>query len=107
MLASSEQQQILVKHHIEQLPVLLLADNDAVLLSLGTCSLSQWNDKRASLMSRFDAARNSAIAYLKPKVLQVQSPRRLIETEADLYAWLKEAEASIRKQLANGPVSVS
>ncbi|MDY7579305.1 BREX system P-loop protein BrxC [Herbaspirillum sp. RTI4] len=106
-LDTSEQQLLLVTHNIDQLPVLLLADNDAVLLSLETCSLSQWNDKRASLMSRFDAARNSAIALLKPKVLHVQSPRRLIETEADLHGWLKEVEASIRMQLVNGPVSIS
>ncbi|WP_423679680.1 BREX system P-loop protein BrxC [Undibacterium sp. WLHG33] len=105
-LTAEEQAQILLDHHIDQIPALQLADNDAVLESLNQCSLSQWNDKRASLMSKFDAARHSAIAKLKPKVKHLQSPRRLIENESDLQAWLKEAEAQIRNELAKGPVAI-
>lgn len=105
-LGSAEQQQLLVRHNIDKLPTLSLADNEAMLQSIESCSLSQWNDKRASLMSKFDAARNAAIEQLRPKVQRVQAPRRLIESEADLEAWLQDVEESIRSQLVNGPVSV-
>mgnify|MGYP003624958422 CR=1 FL=1 len=105
-LAASDQVALLQKHGIADLPTLSLANNEAVLTSLETCSLTQWNDKRASLMSKFDAARNSAIEQLKPKVQRVHAPRSLIETEADLEKWLEQAAQDIRKQLVNGPVSV-
>ena len=105
-LAANEQTALLQKHGIAQLPSLNLANNESVLTSLEDCSLNQWNDKRASLMSKFDAARNSAIEQLKPKVQRVHAPRSLIESEADLEKWLEQAANDIRKQLANGPVSV-
>ncbi len=105
-LPEDEQSALLKQHGIDQLPTLNLANNDAVLTSLETCSLAQWNDKRASLMSKFDAARNSAIEKLKPKVQRVHVPRALIESEADLDKWLTQAAVEIRNKLANGPVSV-
>lgn len=105
-LPADDQQSLLKQHGIAQLPTLELANNEAVLNSLETCSLSQWNDKRASLMSKFEAARNAAIDKLKPKVQRVQAPRQLIENEADLENWLAQAADDIRNKLANGPVSV-
>lgn len=105
-LSTDEQQALLNQHAIAQLPTLDLANNEAVLISLEACSLSQWNDKRASLMSKFEAARNAAIEKLKPKVQRVHAPRSLIESEADLENWLAQAADDIRNKLANGPVSV-
>ncbi|WP_019531408.1 BREX system P-loop protein BrxC [Dasania marina] len=106
-LPADEQQQLRDHHSIASVPRVELDTNERVLQSLEDCSLSQWNDKRASLMSKFEAARNAAIAKLAPKVQRVSTPRRLIESEEDLNKWLAEAEQRIRAQLANGPVSVS
>jgi hypothetical protein len=105
-LSTDEQQVLLSQHAIAQLPTLDLANNEAVLTSLEACSLNQWNDKRASLMSKFEAARNAAIEKLKPKVQRVHAPRLLIESEADLENWLAQSADDIRNKLVNGPVSV-
>ena len=105
-LSTDDQQSLLMQHGIGHLPTLNLANNEAVLSSLDTCSLNQWNDKRASLMSKFEAARNAAIDKLEPQVQRVQAPRQLIETEADLESWLAQATDDIRNKLTNGPVSV-
>lgn len=106
-LSAQAQQKILAEHSIDTLPKLQLDSNERVLESLEDCSLSQWNDKRASLMSKFDAARTAAIAELTPAVKNVRIPRRLIKTEEELSAWLAEAEKRIRDQLTNGPVSLN
>ena len=105
-LKADEQSALLKQYGIHQLPTLKLTDNEAVLISLEACNLSQWMDKRASLMSKFNDAYNSAIEKLKPKVQRVHAPRALIENEADLDKWLTQAAIEIRNKLANGPVSV-
>jgi len=105
-LPVTEQQQLLEQHNIGSIPKMQLDTNERVLQSLEDCSLDQWNDRRASLLSKFDAARNAAIAKLTPKAKSVSIPRRVIHSEAELSDWLAEAEKSIRTQLANSPVSV-
>lgn len=106
-LSTTDQQQLLDQHNIGLVLSVQLDTNERVLQSLEDCSLSQWNDRRASLMSKFEAARNAAIDKLTPKAKRVSIPRRLIHNEEELSDWLEEAEKSIRAQLANGPVSVS
>ena len=106
-LSPDEQQQILGEHSIASVPSEKLDSNERILESLDECSLSRWNDRRASLMSKFEAARDTAVKKNAPTVKTVRVSRRLIQTEDQLKDWLAEAEKSIRAELDNGPVSVS
>ena len=85
----------LQNHQIAKLPELKLGGNDAVIESLEECSLSQWNDRRAALASRFDAARFSATEAMKPQVQRIRISRPMIETEQELDAWLAKTKQEI------------
>ncbi len=106
-LSDEDQKKILNDHSVGGVVSEKLDSNQNILESLDECSLSRWNDRRASLMSKFEAARNTAITQLKPAVKRVMVQRCVIENEEELNNWLAEAEKSIRTGLANGPVSVS
>lgn len=106
-LKAGEADEILAQQNISTMPPIDLGDNDKVLDSLQNCTLGQWQDRTASLASKFERARAEAVRRLQPRVQVVHSPRKLIETEEDLNKWLADAEKEIREKLANGPVSVS
>ncbi|WP_019935798.1 BREX system P-loop protein BrxC [Oceanimonas smirnovii] len=106
-LAEDAQREVLQQFGITQMPELDLTNNDRVLASLENCSLGQWHDRTASLMSKFDRARAEAVRRLQPKVQVVHAPRKVINDENELKQWLADSEASIRAKLANGPVSVA
>lgn len=106
-LDSTKQEEILKKHDVAKLPELKLGGNDAVIESLEECSLSQWNDRRAALASRFEAARFSATEAMKPKVQRVRIAKPMIETEQELDEWLAKTKEEILAKLADGPVSLN
>ncbi len=106
-LPANEQQDVLQKFNITTMPPLDLSSNDKVLESLEHCTLGQWQDRTASLISKFDRARAEAVQRLQPRVQIVHSPRKLISNDEELKQWLEEAEANIRAKLADGPVSVA
>lgn len=106
-LPAKEQQEVLQQFSISTMPPLDLGSNDKVLSSLERCSLGQWQDRTASLISKFDRARAEAVRRLQPRVEVVYTPRKVIHNEEELKQWLADSEASIRAKLANGPVSVS
>ena len=55
---------------------------------------------------RFEAARHAAVQRLKPNVVHVALPKRTLNDEAELDAWLSEIDALIRNKLKSGPVSL-
>lgn len=106
-LNQEQQQKILAQHDIAALPELNLAGNEAVLRSLENCSLSQWNDRQAALVSRFDAARFSAVEATQPKVQRHRIAKPTLETEQELDEWLAKLKQEILVKLAEGPVAVN
>lgn len=106
-LSGDVQEQILTEHSIGEVASVKLDNNESILESLEECSLSRWNDRRASLMSKFEAARDTGIKKFAPSVKSVRVPRHVINNEEELEQWLTEAENSIRVELENGPVSIS
>ena len=56
--------------------------------------------------SRFDAARHAAVQLLKPSAVSVTLPRRTLNNEAELGAWLAEVEQLLTQQLQRGPVTL-
>jgi hypothetical protein len=58
------------------------------------------------LPSRFEAARHAAVQLLKPNVVHVALPKRTLNDEAELQAWLAEVQALLQAKLQQGPVAL-
>ncbi|AGW91529.1 hypothetical protein N234_15980 [Ralstonia pickettii DTP0602] len=74
--------------------------------ALDECDLDHWLAKRQALPSRFEAARYAAVQLLKPNVVHVAIPRRTLNDEAELRAWLAEVEILLAVKLKQGPVAL-
>jgi hypothetical protein len=73
---------------------------------LDKCDLDHWVSKTQALPSRFDAARHAAVELLKPNVVRVAIPRRTLNDQAELKAWLSEVEQLLSEKLTQGPVAL-
>jgi len=105
-LAPDQRKEILARHHLNETVSVDVASPEKILDELERCSLSQWADRRQALKARFEQARMDAAKLLEPKVTRVDLPRRTLTDEAELGAWLKEAEQRIRDKLKDGPVII-
>ena len=74
--------------------------------ALDECDLEHWASKAQALPSRFESARRMAVQMLKPNVVHVSLPKRTLNDEAELKAWLAEVESLLSAKLKNGPVAV-
>ncbi|MBK1705245.1 BREX system P-loop protein BrxC [Halochromatium glycolicum] len=105
-LSPDQRTAILVKHGLDQTVSVDAATAESILEELEHCSLSQWADRTRALKSRFEQVRLEVAKLLEPKVQRVDLPRRTLRDEAELAAWLKEAEERIRGKLSDGPVMI-
>ena len=94
------------QHHLAATTAPQLGTPEQLQDALDECDLEHWLSKTQALPSRFDAARHAAVQLLKPNVVHVPLPRRTLNDEAELLAWLTEVEALIRTKLQSGPVSL-
>jgi hypothetical protein len=62
--------------------------------------------KAQALPSRFETARHAAVQLLKPNVVHVALPKRTLNDEAELQAWLAEVQALLQAKLQQGPVAL-
>jgi len=74
--------------------------------ALDDCDLGHWAAKAQALPSRFEAARHAAVQLLKPNVVHVALPKRTLNDEAELQAWLAEVQALLQAKLQQGPVAL-
>lgn len=74
--------------------------------ALDECDLEHWVAKTQALPSRFESARHAAVQLLKPNVVHVALPKRTLNDEAELKAWLAEVEALLTVKLQQGPVAL-
>jgi hypothetical protein len=93
-------------HHLAAQPAVTLGTPEQLQDALDDCDLDHWVSKAQALPSRFEAARHAAVQLLKPNVVHVATPKRTLNNEAELDAWLAEVEALIRDKLKVGPVSL-
>ncbi|MCT8982653.1 BREX system P-loop protein BrxC [Shewanella algae] len=106
-LSSSQQSELLTKHHLDNLEMQPLSGNDRVIDSIENTSLSQWSDKTSALAGRFSRVRQEAVDMLVPKAKQVQLAKVVIKTEAELDTWLMQVRADVMAALnENRPVSL-
>lgn len=71
--------------------------------ALDDCDLEHWVSKTQALPSRFEAARHAAVQLLKPNVVHVALPKRTLNDEAELKAWLTDVEQLLTEKLKRGP----
>jgi hypothetical protein len=105
-LSPDQHTAILGKHGLDQTVSVDASTAESILDELEHCSLSQWADRTQALKNRFEQVRLEVAKLLEPKVQRVDLPRRTLRDEAELTAWLNEAEQRIRDKLDDGPVMI-
>ncbi|PHV48379.1 hypothetical protein CSQ91_21625 [Janthinobacterium sp. BJB301] len=94
------------KHNLTVPGTVRLGTPEQLQDALDECDLDHWVSKTQALSSRFEAARHAAVQVLKPNVVHVALPKRTLNDEAELTAWLTEVEALLSAKLKNGPVAL-
>lgn len=97
---------LISKHNLSAPPATPLAAVEELLDELDDCELKYWDSKTEALPSRFDAARHAAVLLLKPNVVSVALPKRTLNDEVELKAWLAEVEVLLSEKLKRGPVAL-
>lgn len=105
-LSDPQREDLTSRHHLTPPPAASFGTPEQLQDALDECSLDQWVDRTQALPSRFEAARHAAVELLKPNVVHVAIPKRTLNDEAELMAWLAEVKELIRTQLQSGPVSL-
>ena len=80
--------------------------DDEILTTLDRIPLADWADKLAAIPGRLDNARQHAAKLLEPKSIPIKLPKRTINTEADLAAFLDEIRQIIEPHLGEGPIII-
>lgn len=104
-LSQTQREELGSKHHLSVSATVQLATPDEIQDALDECDLEHWVVKIEALPSRFEAARHAAVQLLKPNVVHVTLPRRTLNDEAELQAWLAEVQALLQAKLQQGPVA--
>jgi len=105
-LSDEQRAQLTQSHNLKAQPSIDLSSPEKVQNALDECTLQHWISKTQALASRFDAARHAAVQLLKPNVVRVSIPKRTLNDESDLKAWLVEVEQLLAEQLKQGPVAL-
>lgn len=105
-LSQTQREELGSKHHLSVSGTVQLATPDEILDALDECDLEHWVAKIQALPSRFEAARHAAVQLLKPNVVHVTLPRRTLNDEAELQAWLAEVETLLSTKLKSGPIAL-
>lgn len=105
-LSDEQRKQLIAKHSLMAPAGIQLGMPEQLQDALDDCDLEHWVSKTQALPSRFEAARQAAVQLLKPNVVHVSIPRRTLNDEVELKAWLAEVEALIAPKLNQGPVTV-
>lgn len=105
-LSNAQRTDLRQAHHLTALPGVTLGTPEQLQDVLDECDLDHWVSKIQALPSRFEAARHAAVQLLKPNVVHVNIPRRTLNDQAELKAWLVEVESLIAVKLKVGPVSL-
>lgn len=105
-LTDAQRAQLGAQHHLSAPNIPQLSTSEQLQDALDDCDLDHWTAKTQALPSRFEAARHSAVQLLKPNVVHVALPKRTLNDEAELQAWLAEVQALLQAKLQQGPVAL-
>lgn len=85
-------------------PKVALASTEEVLQTLAQTNLSMFADRVAAMPGRFDKVALSAAELCVPEAQLITVPRRTIQTEADIDAWIAEVKQKLAVALQKGPI---
>lgn len=105
-LSAAQRDDLGAKHHLSAPAALELGTPEQLQDALDDCDLEHWGSKTQALPSRFEAARHAAVQLLKPNVVHVTLPKRTLNDEMELKAWLAEVEALLNAKLKQGPIAL-
>ena len=105
-LTETQQAELSTQHNLKGLGVLEIGTPEQLQDSLDDCDLDHWISRTQALPNRFEAARHAAIQLLKPNVVHVALPKRTLNDEAELKAWLLEVEGLLSNKLKQGPIAL-
>lgn len=105
-LSAAQSSQLTAAHHLQPAKVRDLATPAQLQDALDDCTLQHWTAKTQALSAKFESARHAAVTLLKPNVVHVPLPKRTLNNEAELKAWLSEVEQLLADKLKTGPVAL-
>ncbi|WP_153135349.1 BREX system P-loop protein BrxC [Paraburkholderia agricolaris] len=105
-LTEAQRTELTQAHHLTDPVAVSLGTPEQLQDSLDECDLDHWVAKTQALSNRFEAVRHAAVQLLKPNVVHVAIPRRTLNDEAELRAWLVDVEALLVAKLKQGPVAL-
>ena len=105
-LGNTQRDELTAKHHLTPPPAVATGTPEQLQDALDNCDLDHWVSKTQALPSRFELARHAAVQLLKPNVVHVSLPKRTLNDEAELNAWLTEVETLLSAKLKLGPVAL-
>ena len=104
-LSTEQQQAILDKRSLHEMSAPELSTTDQLIDALNAFDLGQWSDRKDSLSSKFENARQEAVALLLPKVQRYSTPKITVNSEAELDTWLAQVKQDVLAKLNDGPVT--
>ncbi len=105
-LSDAQRAELSTQHHLTAPETVQLGTPEQLQDALDDCELEHWVAKTQALPSRFEAARHAAVQLLKPNVVYVPLPKRTLNDESELKAWLEEVEALLSTKLKQGPIAL-
>lgn len=105
-LTDAQRSNLNARHHLSAPGALQFGTPDALQDALDDCDLDHWVSKTQALPSRFEAARHAAVQLLKPNVVHVALPKRTLNDETEIKAWLAEVETLLNSKLKLGPIAL-
>jgi hypothetical protein len=105
-LSDAQRADLIDKHHLTAPVAQQVGTAEQLQDALDECDLDHWVSKTQALPSRFEAARHAAAQLLKPNVVHVALPKRTLNDDAELKAWLSEVEDLLSTKLKQGPVAL-
>ena len=105
-LTDAQRNELTANHHLTAPSAIALGTPEQLQDALDDCDLEHWVSKTQALPSRFEAARHAAVQLLKPNVVHVALPKRTLNDEAELQAWLAEVQTLLQAKLKQGPVAL-
>ena len=105
-LTETQQSELNTKHNLKDSEAVEIGTPEQLQDALDDCDLDHWVSRTQALPNRYEAARHAAIQLLKPNVIHVALPKRTLNDEAELKAWLLEIETLLQTKLKQGPVAL-
>ena len=105
-LTPEEKHQILATNKILAKPDIKTLNASELLMQLQKVSLDAWQTRCAALPSQFQAAVDEAVKLSAPKAITFILPKRTLNSQVDIDAYLTELKTDLEAALAGSPAVI-